>query len=150
MPQIPADAVNRIFVLYDPIDDDHREEVVLERVILQYDVYQVGTTSTDGIGLGVYLARRNAAGAMVSDIDPLGFTRFDIESNNQLWRATHNFRPNDADGQPQSYRSPQINIKAKRKIEDPAFLVMVIRVDAANSALQFTFNARALMKEGRF
>ncbi len=148
-PAIPADANNDIFVLYDPIDDDHQEEVVLQRVVLHYSIAMVSAAVTSQYGIGVYLVRRDDAGSMVSDINPLGTTAFDIEQNNQLFNRTHFFRPNDADGQPQSL-TQVVEVKAKRKIQDPAMLVVVTRVNGTDAAIQHQFTARCLVKEGRF
>ncbi len=146
-PSQPGDTLNDVFVLYDPLDDDHQEEVVHERTILHYTVVNPSAT-TAVFGIGVYAARRDSAGGMVSDIDPLGNTAFDIESNNQLFNRTHLVRPQNT-GAIESTFDVAVDIKGRRKIQDPAFLVLVTRVSVLTTC-QFTFTARSLVREGRF
>jgi len=148
VPQQPVDILNRVFFLYDPLDADHQEEVVLERTILHYTIIQPNESTTSEIGIGVYLARRDIAGAMISDIDPLGTTAFDIEANYTLFNKIHTFRAKDVDASA-PFIDETHEIKARRKIQDPAILVVVVRV-ADPSVLQFAFQARCLMREGRF
>ncbi len=144
---VPSDTNTDVFVLYDPIDDDHQEEVVLQR-IRGWIQFQNTSTSGDNVGVGMYLARRDAAGAMTSDVDPLGNTAFDIEINQTLWLWQFDV-PATATGTTREVYSQPFDIKAKRKIEDPDILVLVFdRATADRVGFQFT--ARCLLKEGRF
>ncbi len=148
VPQLPADVLNRVFILYDPLDDDHQEEVVHERTILHVSYRNPNETTDSEVGIGVYLARRDSAGAMVSDIDPLGVSAFDIESNYTLFNQIDMLRTKDVDAAAPTIEYT-VNVKARRKIQDPSFLVVVVRVADA-SVIQFMFQARSLMREGRF
>ncbi len=147
----PPDTSNDVFVLYDPIDADHQEEVTLERIRGLMQIGNDGTDSTNGgvrVSWGIYLATRNAAGAMTSGIDPRGVTAFDIEANWTL--LTESVQMNAAiAGQQTPQTFSRIDVKGRRKIQDPRFLALVINSDIANRAC-FKFQARCLMREGRF
>lgn len=141
----PSDTAQDIFVMYDPIDDDHQEQVTLER-IRGHITFSNTTTSGDQVGVGIYVAERDAGGAMASDVDPLGVTGFDIESNNTLWLTMDDIPAVPTGTRRVNYRH-EIDIKARRIIEDPKFLVAVFdRVTASRVA--FNFNLRCLVREG--
>ncbi len=144
---VPSDTNQDIFVLYDPIDDDHQEEVVLQRV-RGWLQFQNTSTSGDSVAVGLFSAERTGAGALASDLDILGATGFDIENNNTLWLWQFDV-PGTPTGTLRTVYEHTFDIKAKRKIEDPRFLVLVFdRATADRVGFQFT--ARALVKEGRF
>lgn len=144
----PGDALIDVFKLYDPIDDDHQEQVVLQRVVGHVQCENPATAGEGRIAMGVYLATRNAAGAMTSDIAPLAITGFDIEANWTLWHRSY-YLPAAISGQQTIVYDYDFNIKAKRKIEDPQMLIFAIQGDTA-SRWKYMFQARCLMKEGRF
>ncbi len=144
----PADILLDVFKLYDPIDGDHNEEVVLQRTVIHMQCKNPDTVASGRIGFGLYLVERNAAGAMVSDCDPLGISSFDIEANWQLWHKNVDMSKHVSGQQPQIHEY-EFNSKAKRKIEDPQMLVMLVRGDTA-SRWNYMFQARCLIKEGRF
>ncbi len=147
-PLTPADTIEDVFVLYDAIDDDHQEEVVLERTIIHMQCSNPNTSAGGRIGFGLYLGTRNNAGAMSSDINTLGVSAFDVEANWQLWHKIVHM-PQAISGQADVQYEYDFNAKAKRKIEDPQFLILVVRGDTASS-WKYQFQARALVKEGRF
>lgn len=147
-PISPSDILTDVFVLYDPIDSDHQEEVVLQRTIIDMAVVNSDTVASGNIGFGLYLANRNSAAAMSSDIDPLGVTAFDVEANWQLWHHSVNLQKKVA-GQSEIWQRFEFNSKAKRKIQDTQFLVMVIRGDTVDR-WKYQFTARCLLLEGRF
>ncbi len=144
----PADTTLDVFVLYDPIDSDHQEEVVLERTIVHFQCSNTATAGTGRIGFGLYLVEFNAAGTITSDMDPLGTTGFDIEANWQLWHKVVDL-PAATSGQNVQQFEYDFNAKAKRKIEDPKALILAVRGTTA-SRWRYMFQARALVKEGRF
>jgi len=144
----PADILLDVFKLYDPVDADHQEEVVLQRIVGNIQIENPATAGEGRIAFGFYLASRDAAGAMTSDIDPLAITAFDIEANWTLYRKAFYLPPAIAGQQPLQYVF-DFNIKAKRKVEDPRMVVMAIRGDTA-SRWKYMFQSRCLVKEGRF
>ena len=139
---------NEVFVLYDPTDTDHQEEVVHERTIFEYAVKNNATAGAVQVGLGIYLVEFDAAGAMTTDIDPIGNTAFDIESNSTLYGAFYEF-PAAIAGQQTETKRVLVEVKARRKIQDPKALVMVMRADIVSRA-EVVFRARSLVREGRF
>ncbi len=147
-PSTPADTALDVFILYDPLDNDHQEEVVLERTIIHFQCRNSDTTSFGRIGMGLYVVELNEGGTITSDADPLGIAAFDIEANWQLWHQIVDMPTHIAGQQPTVFEY-QVNAKAKRKIEDPKALVMLVRGSAA-SVWTYQFQARCLVKEGRF
>ena len=125
-PLTPANADINVFKLYDPIDGDHQEEVVLQRTIIHFQCRNSDTSSFGRIGMGLYLADRDSTGAMTSTIDPAGISAFDIEANWQLWHKIVDL-PINIVGQQQRVFEYEVNIKAKRKIQDPKMLVICVR-----------------------
>ncbi len=144
----PADTALDLFVLYDPIDADHQEEVVLERTIIHFQCHNPDTGGSTRIGFGLYLVEFDSAGVLTSDVDPLGVSAFDIEANWQLWHKIVDMPP-AISGQQSIHYEYDFNSKAKRKIEDPRALVMLVQ-GATASRWRYMFQARCLIKEGRF
>ncbi len=147
-PLTPSDTALDVFVLYDPIDDDHQEEVVLQRTILHFQCSNPSTSAGGRIGFGVYVVQRDISGGITSSVDPLAIGAFDIEAN---WQLQHKIvqMPQAISGQHDVQYDYQIEVKAKRKIEDPRFLAVLVRGQAA-STWKYMFQARCLVKEGRF
>ncbi len=146
-PLTAADTAQDIFILYDPIDDDHQEEVVLERIrgtiTTQSQAAQATTTS-----MGLYVAARDAAGTIPNPPDPTGVTGFDIEANWTLWHRFLHLAGTPTGTLEQSV-IVDIDVKARRKISDPHVLMFVQdRSDASASSIQF--DLRCLLREGRF
>ncbi len=139
---------NEVFVLYDPTDADHQEEVVHERTIFDWSMKNNATAGAVECGLGIYLVEFDAAGAMTTDIDPIGNTAFDIESNSTLYSIFHEL-PAAISGQQTQIREGHIEVKGRRRIEDPKALVMVMRATVVSRA-EVVFRARSLVREGRF
>jgi len=146
-PLIPPDIFQDIFVLYDPIDDDHQEEVVLERIRGTITLRSESTNSTTH-AMGLYIANRNAGGTFPNPPDPEGVAAFDIESNWTLWHRFDNLA-GEPSGQVADLRIINVDVKARRKIQDPQVLILVTdRGTASASSLQF--DLRCLLREGRF
>ena len=145
--EVPSDLLQDVFVLYDSDDADHQEEVVLERIRGRIQ-FQNTATSGDGVGVGIYLVELDNAGGMTSDVDPLGTLSFDIENNSTLWLWQFDV-PGTPSGTVRTSHFQDIDIKAKRKIENPQALVAVFD-RLAIDRVGFQFTLRALVKEGRF
>ncbi len=135
-----------VFVLYDPIDDDHMEQATLVRVRGFYTIKSTEVSIDGNIGMGIYYAQRDAAGAITTDIDPAGNTAFDIESNSTLWLRQFQFGDTDAANAVSSIRG-EWDIKAKRKVEDPNWIILAVRADQSND-FAIAFNCRVLIDEG--
>ncbi len=144
---VPSDLLQDQFVLYNADDADHDEEVVLQR-IRGWIQFQNTATSGDSVGVGIYMVELDNAGAITSDVDPLGNLDFDIENHNTLWLWQFDV-PGTPSGTVRTVHSMEIDIKAKRKIEEPHALVVIFdRIAIDRVGFQFTL--RALMKDGRF
>ncbi len=135
-----------VFLLYGSRDQDHQEEVVLERIVGQFSWASSGATDT--VGMGLYVVELDTANVLQSDVDPLGNSDFDIEQNNTLflWQQVV---PTVPSGQMPPIYTKDINVKARRKIQDPQALVLVEAPTTA-SRTNFQFNLRCLIREGRF
>ncbi len=141
--------IPKIFVLYDPRDADHQEEVVHERTIGTLNV-QISAASGVAIGWGIYVVEGDGATPpnVPNAPDVLGVSSFDIEANWSLWHGAQDFAGTPAGLQRMTYKIP-IDVKARRKIQDPQLLVLIVEAAVIDRGL-FDFNARSLVREGRF
>ncbi len=141
--------VPKIFVLYDPRDADHQEEVVHERCIGRLNIQNVATAGF-AVGWGVYVVERDAAvPPNVPNVpDVLGFNAHEIESNWTLWHGSLDV-PGTPTGVRRVVHSFDINIKARRKVQDPRMVVFIIEPTVIDRGL-FDFHIRTLVREGRF
>ncbi len=137
---------NHVFALYDPIDADHPEQSTLVRIRGWYTVISSETAINGNIGMGIYYGQRNSSGGLTTDIDPAGNSGFDIESNSTLWLRQMVFGDTDLTNATKRIDG-EWDIKAKRKVEDPATIVIVIRADQSND-FEVAFNCRCLMDDG--
>ncbi len=149
-PLAPSDILRDIFVLYDPLDADHQEEVVHERTIGTMWVRNPNTSVESVIGFGIYVVNADDTRTVLNAPDPLGISAFDIESN---WTLYNHIVPMPiqpaADGGSIQYLRFDINVKARRKVQDPQMVVMVVRGSAVDR-WRYQFQARTLVREGRF
>jgi len=136
-----------VFALYDPIDADHQEQSTLVRVRGFLTAVNIDVAAETNFGVGIYYAQRDAAGALVTDLDPLSAAAFDIESNTTLWLRQQALRPLATEESGANWYTYEWDIKAKRKVEDPNWIVLVMRPSVAND-IKVSFNCRVLMDDG--
>ncbi len=148
-PLAPSDTLRDAFILYDPLDNDHQEEVVHERTIGTMWVRNPNTSVESVIGFGIYVVNADEARTIVLAPDPLGIAAFDIESNWTLWHHIVPMPIQTAAGGAVDYIRIDINVKARRKIQDPQMLALIVR-GSANDRWRYQFAARTLVREGRF
>ncbi len=137
---------NHIFALYDPIDDDHQEQATLVRVRGFYTIIGSEAAIDSAIGMGIYYAQRDSAGTLTTDIDPIAPDSFDIESNSTLWLRQFQFADVDATNSITQIKG-EWDIKAKRKVEDPNWIILVARATSSND-FKIAFNCRVLLDDG--
>lgn len=144
--QAPADTVEDLFVIYtaDLASGKQDTDVIHQRTIGNFWCKNPATAGSVDIGFGLYLAEVDAAGAVVSDIDVLGSTLFDIRDTNWLWRGRAHM---DAlvSGLQAQYQHFVVDVKVKRRIRLPSILVWVVQGDQASRWTYF-FDMRTLIK----
>ena len=77
---VPPDVNNDLFILYDPIDDDHQEEAVLKRIRGEFYVQNTNASGAI-IGFGIFLCERDSVGSILNAPSPRSPNKFDIEAN---------------------------------------------------------------------
>ncbi len=147
--QTPADAVVNFHVLYDPrdVDGSNESETTVCRNVGNYFVTNPPTTVNSNIGMGIYLVEQNAAGAITTEVDPLGVLDEDVEVNNRLYHRIDFIRVKEGAGDRSGVVRIDIDTKVRRVIKGRHLLVLAVRGDTA-LAWQYSFAMHTLVREG--